>query len=225
MVSQSDLIINFFLGLGASFSPCLFPLLPSYVAVTMKSEKSKKTSLISSLALITGILIVFFSLGQIFDLVGSQLIKNYSSLATIQAVLLVIAGTLLIRTPSIMYKIKLPSRFESMLYREDDNRNLYYFNFLIGLAYTIIAAPCAGGFFLTTWTMLIGESLINQFFITLFFSLGAGLPFIIMSLYIPTIRADLVANIHDASNKIFKVLGIVLISVGIWLYVDVTNQF
>ncbi|MHA2090200.1 MAG: cytochrome c biogenesis CcdA family protein [Candidatus Kariarchaeaceae archaeon] len=221
MVSVEVLVLNLLIGLVTAFSPCLFPLLPSYVAVTMKIEQSTKNTLFSSLFLIAGILTVFFSLSLVFDLFSDYLLRNYSSFAKFQAVLFVIAGLLLIRTPSILYKIKLPSRFEAILYSDNPNRNPFIFNFLIGLSYTVIAVPCAAGYFIVVWDTMLDVNFIDQFLIVFAFSLGAGLPFIIMSLYIPQVRAEIVGKIHNASRKISIVMGIILIIVAIWLFSEV----
>ncbi|MHA2030855.1 MAG: hypothetical protein ACW99Q_15860, partial [Candidatus Kariarchaeaceae archaeon] len=141
--------------------------------------------------------------------------------AKFQAVLFVIAGLLLIKTPSILYKIKLPDRFEAVLYSDNPNRNPFVFNFLIGLSYTVIAVPCAAGYFIVVWDTLVEVNFIDQFLIVLAFSFGAGLPFIIMSLYIPQVRSEIVGKIHNASRKISIVMGIILIIVAIWLFSEV----
>lgn len=222
MVSTEILVLNFLLGLLASFSPCMFPLLPSYVAITVKTEQSSRNTLLSSLFLIAGILVVFGFFGLIINLLGSFLIRNYSSFAKLQSIILVIAGVIMIKTPNLITKIHLPIRIERFLFTENKNQNIYVFNFLVGLSYTIIAAPCAASIFITVWANFIGKSIIYQFFIVLSFSFGAGLPFIIMSLYIPQIRSDIIGKIHNAQRKISITLGIILIFVGLWLYTEVS---
>ena len=78
MLDGFDLTINFTLGLLATFSPCLFPLFPTYVAIVTKSGHSKAKSVLSSLSLMAGVLLVFLSLtfltNQAFR---SFLIDNY----------------------------------------------------------------------------------------------------------------------------------------------------
>ncbi|MHA2250590.1 MAG: cytochrome c biogenesis CcdA family protein [Candidatus Kariarchaeaceae archaeon] len=221
MVSEDVLIVNFLLGLLASFSPCLFPLLPSYVAITVRSKLTPKNTIISSFFLIAGILVVFFSLGLVTDKFGQFLLNNYSSFAKMEAILLFLAGILMIKTPSLLYKIKLPDRFERHLYSENEARNPFIFSFLVGLAYTVIATPCAAGFFLVSWDYLIGESFLNQFFIVLAFSLGAGLPFIVMSFYVPQVRGNVIDSLQNANQKITTALGVILILISIWLFSEV----
>lgn len=225
MVSSELLTANIIIGLLSSFSPCLFPLLPSYLATQMKMKQSKMTSLLSSLALILGIVVVFFSIGFIANKFEQALIQNYFIFARIQAVILIIAGLILIKTPSFMYKIRLPSKLENFIYSENAQKNSILFSFILGLVYTIIAAPCAGGLFLGVWSQLIGQTIIDQFLLVLFFALGAGLPFLAMSLFIEDITPKTIGRIHSTSSKISIILGIIFIMVGIWLIFDSTKSF
>lgn len=225
MVSSELLTANIIIGLLSSFSPCLFPLLPSYLATQMKMKQSKMTSLLSSLALILGIVVVFFSIGFIANKFEQALIQNYFIFARIQAVILIIAGLILIKTPSFMYKIRLPSKLENFIYSENAQKNSILFSFILGLVYTIIAAPCAGALFLGVWSQLIGQTIIDQFLLVLFFALGAGLPFLAMSLFIEDITPKTIGRIHSTSSKISIILGIIFIMVGIWLIFDSTKSF
>lgn len=225
MVSSELLTANIIIGLLSSFSPCLFPLLPSYLATQVKMKQSKMTSLLSSLALILGIVVVFFSIGFIANKFEQALIQNYFIFARIQAVILIIAGLILIKTPSFMYKIRLPSKLENFIYSENAQKNSILFSFILGLVYTIIAAPCAGALFLGVWSQLIGQTIIDQFLLVLFFALGAGLPFLAMSLFIEDITPKTIGRIHSTSSKISIILGIIFIMVGILLIFDSTKSF
>lgn len=223
MIDGFDLTINFTLGLLATFSPCLFPLFPTYVAIVTKSGYSKSKSIFSSLSLMAGVLLVFLSLtfltNQAFR---SFLIENYVSFATLQAVFLIIAGILLIRPPLFLSKIQVPQWFYNMISREDKDPNPYLVSFILGLFYTIIAAPCAGGYFFALWKNVIGLAFIEQFILVLSFSIGAGTPFLVASVVMPDIGQDFSMRFQDASHKISIILGLMLIIVGFWLYSEVS---
>jgi len=221
MASIELLLLNLIMGLLSSFSPCLFPLLPSYVAMTLRSNHSRLKIFLSSLFLISGLMVVFLSIGAISNLIGGFLLKNYALFAKIQGGILIIAGLLMIKTPGFIYEITLPDRLENWLYDENRSENRpYIFSFVLGLLFTIIATPCAAGFFLTVWGTLIGEAFGSQVLLVLAFSLGAGLPFMIMSLFLPQVRGDLINKMHSANSKISFVLGIFLVIIGIILIVD-----
>ena len=88
----SIMILNFLFGLLSAFSPCLFPLLPTYVATTLRSDNSRLKIFISSLFLILGLLTVFLLIGTISNLIGTFLLNNYVLFARIQGALLILAG-------------------------------------------------------------------------------------------------------------------------------------
>lgn len=212
----------FSFGLLSSFSPCLFPLLPSYVATSVRAKQSQKQAILSSLALISGIIVVFFLIGLVSStFLGAFLLDNVQILATIQAALLVIAGLIMIRTPSFIYKIRLPSKIENAIYDEEKSKNMYLFNFILGLLYTIIAAPCAAGYFLAVWGFMLDISLLDQFLLVVIFSIAAGLPFLVMSLFLPEIQGETIGKIHSTSSTLSKIMGVIFVGVGIWLYLDV----
>lgn len=219
------IVLNIVIGLLSAFSPCLFPLLPSYVALTLRSNQSRTTTFFSSFALIGGILTVFFSLGLVANLIGQFLLRNYSLFARIQGGLLIVAGLIMIKTPNFIYRISLPDSIENKLFNSDEDHNPLLFSYLVGLLFTIIAAPCASGYFLVAWTSLIGQNLINQFLLVIAFSLGAGFPFVLMSILTPELKGDIVGKVRQTSAGITIVLGMILVAVGAWLFIKVTPLY
>ena len=224
MATVEFLFVNIILGLLSAFSPCLFPLLPTYVAMILRTQESRKTVVFSSLFLISGLIVVFLFIGAISNLIGAFLISNYSLFAKIQGGLLILAGGLMIKTPAFIYRITLPDKVENWLYDEDRGKNRpYVFSFILGLLFTIIAAPCASGFFLYVWSTLIGQSFPSQFLLVLAFSLGVGTPFLLISVFLPDISGETVGKMHATTNYISKILGVILIGVGIFLILEVVN--
>ncbi len=220
MVSITVYGVVWTLGLLSSLSPCLFPLLPSYVASMVRLKLSRKKTLLSSLLLILGIMIVFLIIGMLSNFIGDFLIRNLPLFTKIQAIIIIIAGLIMIKTPKIFYKIHLPEKIERMLYDESNDKNLYIFSFSLGLIYTIIAAPCAAGFFLGFWGLLINEVFINQLLLVLVFSFGAGIPFIVLGLILPDIQPSTVGKIHKSTRGLSITLGIIFIALGIWIYIS-----
>ncbi len=219
MVASEFLAYNFGLGLLATFSPCLFPLFPTYVALVTKSGHSQLKSFLSSLSLMLGVLIVFFILGSLTtNAIQLFLTNNFLTFVKFQAVFLFIAGILLIRPPDFISKIQVPEKFYNFLGNEEKEANPYLASFILGLLYTIIAAPCAGGYFFAVVGNTVGLSLIDQFLLVLMFSIGAGLPFMIASMLLPQFAYDIQMKIGDAPHKISIALGVMLIIVSVWLF-------
>lgn len=226
MITITTITINLLLGLITSFSPCLFPLLPTYFAVIIKSERSQNASqrvqILSALALMSGVLVVFFSLTLFLNVaISSFLLQNYVTFAKIQSIILIIAGIFLVSKPNFMSSIQLPDKFYGLIYGDRDNPNPYRFSFLIGLGYTLIAAPCAGGYFLAVWGNVLSFNLIEQFLLISIFSFGAGLPFLLIGSLLPRINQKGAQNLLLASERISLILGSILIFIGIYLFVSV----
>lgn len=220
MVDAFTITSNFALGLLSSFSPCLFPLLPTYVTVSAKTTNSQKEGLISSLMVILGILVVFSLFGLLSGLIGSFLFENYNIFGLIQGLLILISGLVLLISPSFLYNIHLPARLENYIYR-DTQKNKYYISFILGLAYTIIAAPCAAGYFILVWSSILQQQFTSKIIILLAFALGAGIPFILISVFIGNIKSSTVNIIHKTTVLTSKFLGLILIGASFFLLNDV----
>ncbi|OLS19447.1 MAG: Thiol:disulfide interchange protein DsbD [Candidatus Heimdallarchaeota archaeon LC_2] len=219
MVGTEFLILNFGFGLLAAFSPCLFPLFPAYVALVTKSGHSQVKSFFSSLSLMLGVLLVFLALSSLTNnAIQVFLTTNFVTFAKIQGVFLFIAGVFLIRTPAFLSKIQIPEKFYNRLGNGEKEANPYYTSFLLGLLFTIIAAPCAGGYFFAVVSNTVGLSFLDQFLLVLMFSIGVGAPFMISSMLLPQFATDIQMKIGDAPHKISVALGFMLIAVSIWLF-------
>ncbi|MCY3412586.1 MAG: cytochrome c biogenesis protein CcdA [Candidatus Heimdallarchaeota archaeon] len=220
MVSTELLVLNVTLGLLSSFSPCLFPLLPSYLANQLRMKQSKIESVFSSLALIAGIIVVFFSIGFLSTYIGEFLINNRNTLARIQALIILIAALILLISPQFMYNIKLPEKLENFIYSDEGQKNSLMFSFILGLVYTIIAAPCAGALFISVWAGMIGQTIFTQFLLVLAFAFGAGIPFLAMSLFVEEIKGETIGKIHATSSWVSRILGIIFLITAVWLFYD-----
>lgn len=205
-------------GLLSALSPCLFPLFPNYVAVSMKRKSNLLSSVGSALLLTAGILTVLLLFAWFASYtLTSFLIRNYLYFAVFQASILIISGIILVKTPSIIYNIKLPQKIENWIFSEDDSKNFFVISYVLGLIFTIIAAPCASGYFLSVLAMSISRVFIEQLIVLLSYSLGAGLPFLVFSVFNVTVSGETIGKIHWLNNRLSLLLGSILIITGGWI--------
>ncbi|MCH8908356.1 MAG: hypothetical protein IH840_14810 [Candidatus Heimdallarchaeota archaeon] len=222
MVTLVILSINLIFGLLTTFSPCLFPLLPTYLAIISSSGNSLRKRTISVFALMLGVFIVFFVMSIFLNATISRfLILNYVTFARFQAILLILSGYLIIQKPSFLSKIQVPNKFYQLLYDHEDKPSPIKISFMLGLFYTIIAAPCAGGYFITIWLQTLGKSIIEQVLLILVFSIGVGLPFLVFSVLFPSTKSINIPGLGATSNRISIVVGIILILSGFYLFLTV----
>ncbi|OLS19449.1 MAG: hypothetical protein HeimC2_41290 [Candidatus Heimdallarchaeota archaeon LC_2] len=219
------LIVNFILGVLSSLSPCLFPLFPSYVALSLKNEPSKKSGIGSSLSLIVGIVTVLLAFTLIMNYtIISFLISNYLYFAMGQGILLILAGILLIKTPAIIYNIKIPSSIENWLF-SDKKKNFITMSYVLGILYTIIAAPCALGYFLGVISTVVNKQIIEQLFLITSYSFGAGLPFFLYAIFSPILSSNSIDGFHRFSNKASKIIGGVILFLGAWMMYNLSSYY
>ncbi len=210
------LTFNFLLGILSSFSPCLFPLLPTFMAAQVRKEKppSLLESIGTTITLMAGLMTVLLLLA-FFSTATLRIffINNFVLFQRIQAILLIILGILLVSNISFGVAIELPQKLEEFIY-SDDPKNAYAFAFALGISYTIIAAPCALGYFLALWTTILQMNPIEQLINILVFAAGAGLPFLIVSSIAPSEKMQGFRQKY----KTFKlIVGAVLIASGAYL--------
>ncbi len=212
------LSLNFVLGLLSSFSPCLFPLLPTFLAiqVSQKKETNTRQAIGSVTVLILGLLLVLGLFATITTATIKQfLISNYIIFARVQATLLIIIGVWMLLFAKMGIEIPLPTRIENFLYSEE-TKNTYLFAFILGISYTIIAAPCALGYFLTLWVSILSLPIFEQFMNLLVFAVGAGIPFLFISI-IPKSKKFVHMRSKYATFK--KLIGGTLVVTGAYFWI------
>lgn len=233
MLEISTISLIFSLGIFTSLSPCLFPILPSYVGYLVHSDHKIAKGLLTSVLVLAGIMTVFMIAGVITIFITKEILgffqDNFFQFAALQGVLLVFFGLLLILGFSLnidrIYTI-------SGLSQEKIQRieNPYTTSYLIGLGFAIFAAPCALIYFITVFVIAAGETIINSAILMLAFSLGAGVPFFIIGVIIPLLKQfsnDLTISTASMSkranqfNIIFpRIAGILIFFVGLVLIID-----
>lgn len=211
--------LSLLIGFLTSLSPCLFPMMPTYFTIVANDNKTSKPKiLLSVLVLGSGVMIVFSALGLLYNAaIGTFLISNYSSFLLVQGLLLLIAGVLLIWTPKFILNIALPSSLNNLMYSEKVQGNTILLSFIVGLFYTIIAAPCAFSYFLWEWSLVLAQPMSIKILSFFFFTLGAIIPFFGIALFLPEIKTQFSKRIQKGSNIAKYLFGAVLLIIGLYL--------
>ena len=237
MVSLGTYIGALFLGLAASLAPCLFPVLPSFIAFIVRlntkeleententedaPEKSSVEKLTGNLRgalagvlVMLGIMTVFVVLGFILTGILGFFSDNYRRFALIQGIILVLAGIFLALNVKLSFgKIDVASDKITSNLRKIDNP--WLLSYLIGLSFAVLAAPCAIVVFGTLFALIADSSLSDASLIMIVFSLGAGSPFIIWGAFADFWGPHLQKHIGTIQKYVPIVTGIMIIIVGI----------
>src|SRR4029078_11603945 len=148
-VTNISLVAAFTAGLLSFVSPCVLPLVPSYISYvtglsieqltdsTVRS-KLKKTIVINALLFIGGFSAVFISFGASASFIGQALVTYQDYVRRIGGIVIVIFGLYLLGIFNISF-LKMEHRFQFR------NRRVGYVgSFLVGVAFAAGWTPCVG---------------------------------------------------------------------------------
>ena len=216
-----SILAAFTAGVLSFLSPCVLPLVPVYLAslcgpeiLEPRAGRSRIPVFLHSLSFVGGFSMVFVALGAGVGLVGFAL-TSHLLISRIAGSLLIVFGLFLLAT------LKFPwLNYEKRLTPSLSNATGYLRSLLIGVIFSLAWVPCIVGLVggslalaLSSATPLRGAYLLGTF------SLGIGLPFLIIGLAFDSIT-PLLKRIRRHSTSIYIISGLLLIIVGILVLTD-----
>lgn len=229
--SNISYAVSFIAGLLMFLSPCIFPLIPTYISyltgVSFKElsegsafpEEKRKVrilSIVHSLMFIIGFSIVFVLLGATATALGNILYEFQGILRKIGAVLIIIFGLFIMG----VIRIGFLQKERRISYRKEGIN--YIGSVLVGATFALAWTPCVGpilGSILvyasSTADLYLGIRLLGVF------SLGMAIPFFLTALlmssfllYFAKIK-KYIRWVNMAGGIILVVFGILILSGGI----------
>lgn len=163
-ISSLDYLKAFLGGVGVSFTPCVYPLLPITVGfIGASSAGSRLKGFFLSLAFVTGVAVTYSALGLLASLTGT-FFGEFSS----KPVTHIIVGVLMVLFSLSMFDIfTMPSLHKSLPVFRKKN---YFSAFILGMASGLIISPCLSPvlatillFIATKKSVLYGTTLLLSF--------------------------------------------------------------
>ena len=227
-MSEVTLAVAALAGLGSFVAPCILPIIPAflaYISGTTLSELNQKngTKLISinrtnvilnTVFFVLGFSIVFSTLGVIINStlggLSSELISGFNQIG---GIIIIGFGIFLLLT----------TRFRSLNIEKKffpkREKASYPLSFLFGLAFAAGWTPCVGPILGTILTLAAATPTVS-FYLLLAYSLGLGIPFILMGVFFS--RATRVIQAMSKHLKYYSVIiGALIIFLGVLVF---TNQ-
>ncbi len=224
-IPQISFIAAFSAGLLSFVSPCVLPLVPSYISYitglsveqltdTSERMKFKKAIVLNSLLFIAGFSSVFIAFGASASLLGQMLVTYQDSIRRIGGILIIVFGLYLLGILNLNL-LKMEHRYQFR------NRPAGYLgSFLIGIAFAAGWTPCVGpvlGSILlyasTTDSLLDGVALLT------FYSVGLGLPLFLTALGVDRFLAYF-KEVRTYLWAVSTVSGVLLVTVGVMIYAN-----
>lgn len=215
---EISIFIAFGAGLLSFLSPCVLPLIPSYISLLIgdyAENIKRKNIIIPALIFILGFTVIFILLGLSASLIGQFLLKNLNILKKLSGLAVIILGLHL--SGIINFKF---------LYREKkldiSSSNKLIRPLILGFALALAWTPCIGPI-LSSILIYAGTSqtILQGGILLAFYSMGFALPFIVTALFLEWILPRF-KKINPYLPLIQKIVGILLIILGILIF---TNYF
>ena len=216
------MLIAFAAGIVAFASPCVLPLAPGYISYITGltgaelNEGRKGRVLLGSVLFVFGFSVVFVSYGALFGGMGSLLLEYSDWLNRILGVLVIAMG--------LAFMGLIPG-----LQREYRLHHVPKWGVagapLLGIAFGIGWTPCIGPTLAAVQTLAFTEaSAARGALLSLVYSLGLGLPFILLGLFFTrTARALTFLRTHNLA--IMRIGGAMLVIVGLLLVTGAWADF
>ena len=226
-MEQTSLFVAFGAGLLSFLSPCVLPLVPVYLASLCgpeifepEADRRRLPIFFHSLSFVLGFSLVFTILGASVGLAGFALGANLALTHTIAGSLLIAFGLFLLAA------LKIPwLNYERRLAPSLGTTAGYLRSLLIGAIFSLAWTPCVGPILGGILTLAWGsETAWSGAYLLATYSLGLGLPFLVIGVAFDSIR-PLLRRIQRYSTWSYIVSGLLLIAVGILILTNTMVWF
>ena len=230
-ISQISLFAAFSAGLLSFISPCVLPLVPSYLsyitglsvenlAKVEERERFKSAILLNALLFIAGFSTVFIAFGASASLIGQVLYEYQDIIRKIGGILIIIFGLYLLGILKLNIFMT-----ERRLVHFESRPVGYLGSFLIGTAFAAGWTPCVGpvlgtilAYASTTESMSSGVMLLSAY------SFGLGLPFFLTAFGMDTFLSYF-KSLRTYLGGVSFVSGGLLVLVGLMIFTDSVTLF
>ncbi len=211
-------------GIVSFLSPCMLPIIPGYLAylagTTLGEQSKRKDIFLNSLFFVLGFAAVFAALGILLNTILSAVAYDVQAwLARIGGGIIIFFGLYLVGL------IKVPFLEREYRFRFTKFSSRYLTSFLFGSALAAGWTPCVGAAF----GSIIGLAAMKPtlaFYLLLSYSLGLGIPFLLVGLFTSQ-ASNLITSVTIHHANVFKyvniVFGIILIILGILAFTQNLN--
>ncbi len=230
--SQVSLLIAFMAGVFSFISPCVLPLIPSYLTyitgisfddlVENQSKSVRRRTLFHSLFFILGFTLVFVALGASATYVGNFFKENQDLIRKVGGVIVILLGIHITGVVKLKF-LEREKRFEF-----HDKPLGYLGSVLVGIAFAAGWTPCIGPILAS---ILLYASTSNNvgggIVLLVAYSLGLGVPFLISALAFNTFLTYF-SKFNRYMRIVSIVSGIFLIIIGFLLvfdYLSIISQY
>ena len=226
-MSDPTIMIALFAGLGSFLAPCILPIIPAFLAyisgTTLAEMKTNQTTnvqinkiniILNTIFFVLGFSIVFSILGVLINSVLSNKITEFTESLNFVAGIIIISFGLFLLFSTKINSLNIEKKIIIKNFKAS-----YPMSFIFGLAFAIGWTPCVGPILGTILTLAVTTPSMS-FSLLLAYSLGLGIPFILMGIFFS--RSTRIIRSMSKHLKYYNiVLGGLIIILGVLVF---TNQ-
>ncbi len=220
--------IAFGAGLLSFFSPCVLPLVPSYLIFIsgisfdnytgQEAKKYRKIVLVNSISFILGFSFIFVAMGFSSSLLGSFFNRYQDYITRFGGLILIIMGLYYLNI------IKLPFLNQYRVIQIKEKPIGIFGSFVIGITFSLGWTPCVGPALSSILILAsTSDNILSGIYLLSLYSLGMAIPFIVSSMLFDRIMV-LIRRYNSIMKYTQKVLGALLLCVGVLLVSSVFTR-
>ncbi len=222
MQNNLSLFIAFSGGFLSFLSPCVLPMIPSYLSLLLGNyaeEKGKESIIFAAILFITGFSAIFILLGISASFLGQILLQNIVLLRKISGIIIIILGFHL----SGLFTIN--ALYRGKNFSIPENMNIYFRAPIMGIAMAFGWTPCVGPILSSILLYAgTGKTVFTGGLLLGFYSLGFALPFLLTAIFLEQVLPKF-KKINPYLPLVQKIAGIFLIILGILIYFNYLQIF
>jgi cytochrome c-type biogenesis protein len=214
-------VIAFSAGLLSFLSPCVLPLIPSYVTfITGLSlddvQNARRTALVHGMLFVLGFTIIFMAMGAGATLLGQSLLQHRDWISRVGGVVIIVFGLYLLGVLNIGFMSR-EARFHVA-----DKPVGYFGTVFVGFAFGAGWTPCLGPILGSILVYTSSQAdLVRGMWLLFAYSLGLAVPFLLSAIAIDRFSAFF-QRMRKQMVWVSRISGVVMIGIGLLL---VTNYF
>lgn len=212
-----SVLVAFFAGLLSFLSPCVLPLVPSYVTFITGMglddiTQKRRAALVHALLFVLGFSFIFIALGAGASAFGRLLLMNRVWIARVGGILMVLMGLWMLGV------IRIGALQQERRVHLSDKPLGYLGTVVVGLAFGAGWTPCIGPTLSAILVMAANESELQKGILLLaFYSAGLAVPFLLSALLLDRFLGFF-QRFRKHIGTINRVAGILLILVGVGMF-------
>ncbi len=222
-MAEPTVIFGFLAGLVSFLSPCVLPLIPGFLAyvadTTIEDDMDRMKFFLHTVFFVLGFSLVFAVLGvvlNVFVAAGSTTLQTW--LSRVAGAVIILFG---LQMTGLIEINLFEKRFDFM--QRTSIEPGYLTAVLFGASFAVGWTPCVGPVLASTFALASVQPA-SAFLILLAYSLGLGIPFLLVGIF-PQFAINIIRKYQSQAEVVIKIFGYLLIFLGILVFTQQLSRF